>query len=129
VLFFVFCDKIHWNGININLGDRRLNTRFYNLVQGHMQQATSTATGVAVPASITNSATVTQATWRFYSNERVTPAALVKPLHDFAKQQINNDQYVLAAVDWSKLDYKKHTSKREHLLFVGSGKKHPVGYC
>ena len=90
-----------------------------------MRQTTTTASGVAVPASITNSATVTQATWRFYGNKRVTPIALVKPLHDFAKQQINNDQYVLAAVDWSKLDYKKHTSKTDIVQLTHA---HDVGY-
>jgi CubicO group peptidase (beta-lactamase class C family) len=36
--------------------------------------------GVAIPASVENAFAVTQATWRFFANERVTPSALIEPL-------------------------------------------------
>ena len=78
-----------------------------------MQQATTTATGVAVPASVENAFAVTQATWRFLANDRVTPAALAEPLRDFAQQQLADDPYVLAVTDWSKLGCKKHTAKKD----------------
>src|SRR5215469_1392285 len=38
---------------------------------------------------------------------------LVEPLRQFAQQQIVNDPYVLAIIDWSKIDYKKHTAKHD----------------
>jgi len=90
-----------------------------------MQQATTTATGVTVPASVENAFAVTQATWRFLSNERITPDALATPLRDFARQQLADAPYVLSVIDWSKLDYKKHTAKKD---IVQLTHKHDVGY-
>jgi len=133
-----------------------------------MQHAKGTASGPVVPVSVENSFAVTQATWRFFANERVTALALVEPLRQFARDQLakvnfninTNDSanvvaninahdgvnvdvgvdatvnrnadanaadsiadgritanattnYALAVVDWSKLDYKKHTAKHD----------------
>jgi hypothetical protein len=83
------------------------------MVKGHLQHARATATGSAVPASLEKSIAVTQATWRFYANERVTPLALVEPLRQFAREQIGNAPYVLSIFDWSKIDYKKHSAKKD----------------
>jgi hypothetical protein len=90
-----------------------------------MQHAKSTATGPAVPASVEKSFAVTQATWRFLANERVTPKLLVEPLQQFAKEQIANDDYALAVIDWSKLDYKKHTAKHD---ITRISHKEDIGY-
>ena len=90
-----------------------------------MQQATTTATGVTVPAGVENAFAVTQATWRFFANERITPDALAEPLRDFARQQIGDNPYILSVTDWSKLDYKKHTAKKD---IVQLTHKHDVGY-
>jgi len=90
-----------------------------------MQHAPTTATGVAVPADIAQPLAFTQATWRFFANERVTPAALVAPLREFARQQIGDDPYVLAVVDWSKMDYKNHTAKQDVVQLTH---KHDIGY-
>jgi len=90
-----------------------------------MQHAQRTATGPAVPAHVEKSFAVTQATWRFFANERVTPSGLVEPLRQFARQQIADDSYVLAVVDWSKIDYKKHTAKKD---IVQLTHKHDIGY-
>jgi len=106
------------------LPDKRLNKRYAEIVKGHLQQATTTATGIAVPPNVENSFAVTQATWRFLDNERVTPKALVKPLRNFARQQLANADYTLAVIDWSKLDYKKHTAKKD---IVQLTHKHDVG--
>jgi len=54
------------------------------MVKGHIQQAMMTATGIVIPANVENSFAVTQATWRFLDNERVTPKALVEPQRNFA---------------------------------------------
>ena len=80
---------------------------------------------MVVPAGIENSLAVTQATWRFLANERVTPGALVDPLRDFARQQIGGNSHVLSVTDWSKLDYKKHTAKKD---IVQLTHKHDIGY-
>jgi hypothetical protein len=95
------------------------------ILQGHLQHGTSTATGIAVPANVENSFAVTQATWRFLANERVTLKALVEPLRDFARQQLAGAKYALAVADWSKIDYKKHTAKKD---IVQLTHKHDVGY-
>jgi len=90
-----------------------------------MQHAQRTATGPAVPVHVEKSFTVTQATWRFFANERVTPHNLVEPLRQFAREQVGNADYVLAIVDWSKLDYKKHTAKQD---IVRISNKQDIGY-
>jgi hypothetical protein len=94
-------------------------------VKSSIQQSTTTATGVVVPANVENSFAVTQATWRFFANERVTPTALVEPLRHLAQQQLVDAKYVLAVTDWSKIDYKKHTAKED---IVQLTHKHDVGY-
>jgi len=79
---------------------------------------------VAEPADVENSFAVTQATWRFFAKERVTPQTLVAPLRGFAREQlactapgtIENGAtpalpYVLAVVDWSKIDDKRSPLK------------------
>ena len=55
---------------------------------GHMQHTQANASGVAVPVAVEKSFAVTQATWRFYANDRVTPQALAAPLCQFAREQI-----------------------------------------
>ena len=111
--------------ININLPDARLNRRYFSLVKGHLQQATTTTTGVAVPAGVANALSVTQATWRFLDNDRVTPGALVAPLQEFAREQLGDARYVLSIFDWSKLDYKTHTAKKD-VTQISHGKD--IGY-
>jgi hypothetical protein len=54
------------------------------MVKGHLQQATTTATGIAIPATVEKPFAITQATWRFLDNDRVTPLGLVEPLRHFA---------------------------------------------
>ena len=95
------------------------------MVKGHLQQAPPTATGIAVPANVEKSFAVTQATWRFLDNDRVTPQALVAPLRHFAQQQLADADYTLAVIDWSKIDYKKHTAKKD---IVQLTHEHDVGY-
>jgi len=109
----------------INLPDERLEKRYSGLVGGAMQTAKATSPGLAVPASVEKSFAVTQATWRFFDNERVTPGDLVAPLRHFAQEQIGDDAYVLAIVDWSKIDYKKHTAKKDVVQLT---RQHDVGY-
>ena len=59
--------------------------------------------------------TQVQANWRFLNNPNVTIKELHSPLKKHLEEEIISqcDKYVLALEDWSHLDYKKHTSKKE----------------
>jgi len=56
-----------------------------------------------------------QANWRFYKNPNVTIKELHEPIKEHLEKEIVSqcDKYVLALEDWSHLDYKNHTSKKE----------------
>ena len=110
----------------INLPDARLNKRYTEMVKGHVHQTTSIATGIAVPASVENSFTVTQATWRFLNNDRVTPQGLVEPLRHFARKQLADTDYTLAVIDWCKLDYGKHRHSKKDIVQISH--KRDIGY-
>jgi hypothetical protein len=60
-------------------------------------------------------ATVTQATWRFLNNDRVTLPALIEPLREAGRTACakSASSFVLLVHDWSKLDYGRHVSKRD----------------
>jgi len=90
-----------------------------------MQIAKGTSPGLAVPVEVENSFAVTQATWRFFDNERVTLLNLVEPLRNHARQQLEDASYVLAIVDWSKIDYRKHTAKKDVVQLTH---EYDVGY-
>ena len=66
--------------ISIDLSDKRLESRYFELVKAHMQHnsATATAAGPAIPSDLASSFSATQATWRFFANEKVTPTANVR---------------------------------------------------
>ena len=56
-----------------------------------------------------------EASWRFLNNDKVTIDGLFQPIKKQVKEEIKKhcDSYVLAMSDWSHLDYKKHSSKKE----------------
>ena len=56
-----------------------------------------------------------QASWRFLNNDKVTIDGLYEPIKEQVKKEIEKhcESYVLAMSDWSHLDYKNHTSKKE----------------
>ena len=56
-----------------------------------------------------------QASWRFLNNENVKVSELFEPIGEALEEGIQKhcDEYVLAMSDWSHLDYKKHSSKKE----------------
>ena len=59
--------------------------------------------------------TQVQANWRFLNNPQATIKELHEPLTKHLEKEIITqcDKYVLALEDWSHLDYKKHSSKKE----------------
>lgn len=70
----------------------------------------------------------TQAAWRFFNNPAVTPAKLAEPLRAAVGAELlpNASEYVLAVVDWSKLDYRGHTAKTDRRSFCNPGE---LGYA
>lgn len=56
-----------------------------------------------------------QASWRFLNNNNVTINSLFSAISENLESEIDThcDKYLLAMSDWSHLDYKKHTSKKE----------------
>ena len=62
-----------------------------------------------------NAMSQVQASWRFFNNSNVTANELFEPIIDTLKSEIINqcNKFVLSMSDWSHLDYKKHTSKKE----------------
>jgi len=56
-----------------------------------------------------------QASWRFLNNDRVSTDSLFEPIFDTLKTEIDKQcsKFVLAMTDWSHIDYKHHSSKKE----------------
>jgi len=63
--------------------------------------------------------------WRFLDNDRVTLLGLVEPLRHFSRQQLIGTTYTLAVIDWSKVDYRKHTAKKDTVQLTH---QYDVGY-
>jgi hypothetical protein len=95
--------------------DARLQRRYVQLVQGHMNAVQAIAAGVHRLPGVGDSFAATQAAWRFLNNPRVTLPALAEPLQQLGRDMANASvsPYTLVAHDWSKLDYDGHRSKRD----------------
>lgn len=95
--------------------DRRLGRRYQKLVKAHMHSVPRTAAGPSCGCGETSAFAATQAAWRFLNNDRVLLSALVAPLRDVGRQAVGQSRadFVLLAHDWCKLDYRRHTSKRD----------------
>lgn len=70
----------------------------------------------------------TQAAWRSYNNDAVTPTKLAGPLRQAVRDALaaSPSEYVLAVVDWSKVDYRRHASKADRRAFCNPGE---AGYA
>lgn len=107
--------------------DRRLQRRYVQLVQEHMNSSTRTAAGPSLLPAMGKAASATQAAWRFLNNERVEMAALAEPLRQAGRDAAAESpaEFVLLAHDWCKIDYSKHTAKRDILQLTH---EHDIGY-
>lgn len=85
------------------------------MVQEHMKSANRNAAGPSLKPGGSRTASAAQAVWRFLGNENVTLKDLIEPLRDAGRDACRQSsaKYVLLAHDWSKLDYKSHTSKAD----------------
>lgn len=81
------------------------------------------AAGIAALPGVRTAFACTQAAWRFFSNERVTPPKLAEPLREAVRRDLERSasDYVLAVVDWSKIDYRNHESKKDRRTFCNPG--------
>jgi hypothetical protein len=117
----------------VELDDKRLNKRYTKMVLSHLVHNQHTAAGICPPSKIVSSFATTQAAWRFLNNPKVTPNKLIQPIRAFASKQLTETQdpylpgagFSLLVTDWSKIDYKNHTSKKD---IVQLTHKDDVGY-
>lgn len=92
-----------------------------------MRTATRAAHGISTGADSARAASQSQAMWRFLNNDSVSPAALVEPLRQAAREGCagSKSPFVLVMHDWSKLDFKRHASKKDLARVTH---EHDVGY-
>jgi hypothetical protein len=102
------------------------------LVLAHLNHTHPNAAGISPPADILPSFAATQAAWRFFNNPNVTPSALIQPLRQFAQDEIaalpaseTGNHFVFGVIDWSKIDYKNHTAKKDVVQLTH---KDDIGY-
>jgi hypothetical protein len=107
--------------------DRRLQQRFFKMVQAHLHAAPQLAAGMASLPSTASAFAATQAAWRFLNNPRVTLPALVAPLRALGRERAAATQasFLLLVHDWCKLRYDHSGRKNDlvHLTHAGD-----VGY-
>lgn len=95
----------------------RLEKRYEQLVQSHMQTSHQLAAGVKSILNKDVSFNQTQAAWRFLNNERCTLEELVQPLlkaaDELSEQECDN--YFLIPHDWSHLSYNGHQKSKKDI--------------
>jgi hypothetical protein len=105
----------------------RLQRRYQQLVQEHLQLSQSVAAGLNALPGIASSFASTQAAWRFYQNEGVSLPALAQPLVEEGRSSVAGacQEYALMVHDWSLLNYDRHVSKTDR---IGSKRNRSQGY-
>jgi hypothetical protein len=95
--------------------DGRLQKRYLQLVESHMNVVQAVAAGIKALPRAGNAFAATQAAWRFFANPRVTLGKLIEPLREVGRQACSESlsPYGLLIHDWSKLDFDGHTSKTD----------------
>ncbi len=105
-----------------------MSRRYEQLVKEHTNSTETLAAGLrALPKESKSSFASTQAAWRFYQNKNVSLEKLSEPLLDAAHEGVSSHctQYALCVHDWSRLNYRKHTSKEDRYQITH---KTDVGY-
>lgn len=93
-----------------------------------MNASTRTAHGPRSLPEIGKSTTASQATWRFFKNERVTLHKLIEPLRQLGRDGCagSKSPFVLLAHDWCKLGYGNQQRRKKDLYQLTH--KDDVGY-
>jgi hypothetical protein len=107
--------------------DARLSVRFDILVEEHMGHGHNVAAGPRVLPGDKEAFAATQAAWRFYSNECLSLPTLAQPLLVYARHAAKEScqRYALAVHDWSYLDYRTHTGKKDRVVLSNAAE---IGY-
>lgn len=106
--------------------DKRLQKRYRQVVQEHMGHGHSVAAGPRILPDKNQAFAATQAAWRFYHNQRLSLPKLAEPLLSCAHQAATSCQrYALIVHDWSNLDYRSHTGKKDRIVL---GQAEEIGY-
>lgn len=106
--------------IPVPLMDKRLQERYVTMVQAHMRSARPLSAGVAGVRLEGHSFAATQAAWRFLNNDRITLPLLIEPLQEAGRHAVAADAASVGLLihDWSKLDYARHSGKRDVLALT-----------
>lgn len=104
-----------------------MQTRYQILVAQHCGQAQAHAAGPRILPDPAAAFAATQAAWRFYKNPTTNPKVLAQPLRDAATTLVPVccQDYVLNIHDWSDLDYRSHSKKKDRMVL---GQKEEIGY-
>lgn len=107
--------------------DKRLDKTYSRMIMSEFGNKSPISAGIKSLDQSCNQFALTQASWRFYSNETVTPIQLSIPLIAEAKKVLGQEdsEYVLGVHDWSSINYNRYKSKKDRLQI--SHDKH-VGY-
>lgn len=107
--------------------DKRLQQRYQQMVQEHLGHGHAVAAGPRALPGDASAFAATQAVWRFCANERLTLPTLAEPLLTCARQAVQEScqRYALVAHDWSNLDYRRHTRKKDRIVL---GQAEEIGY-
>lgn len=75
----------------------------------------NTANGLRLLQSNLKGLSLVQGSWRFFNNPNVLAKELFEPIIENLKSEITKqcDKYILAPSDWSHIDYKNHSSKKQ----------------
>ena len=97
------------------------------LVKEQAHPARIVAAGIAALPGAGQAFASTQAAWRFFNHEKATPPVLAAPLRQAVRDELSRTgaKYVLAALDWSKVDYRRHQAKKDRREFCNPGE---MGY-
>jgi hypothetical protein len=97
----------------------RLQRRYVQLVEEHLRSAPPLAAGPAALPRLTSAFASTQAAWRFFANDAVTLPDLIQPLQAAGRRALATSpaEYALLVHDWSILNYHRHASKPDQILF------------
>ena len=95
--------------------DKRLEERHSILVKSHMNHKHHSTSGLDLLINQVEGFSQAQAAWRFYKNLSVDTEFLTNPIVKEGVAEINKrcNNYVLIPYDWSSIDYKNHTCKKD----------------
>jgi hypothetical protein len=110
--------------------ERRLQSRYQQMVLSHLRNAPKFAAGIAGLPDTGTAFAATQGAWRFLNNKRVTLTALVEPLRAVGRDRANATvaPFAMLVQDWSKLTYSFGRSQSGKEDLVQLTHSNDVGY-